>query len=196
MRKNMLTCLLVAAILSFTGLLYAAHTDYHCGDCHQPHRNFDANADATDYGVPLYNGINNADGVTQYDIYSSHWFDKYGITVGQPTGATKLCLGCHDGTGGHISHEFGTADLKNSHPVSINYEEARLAGADLHDPTSTSELTPLGGTINVDLLDDRGDVQCTSCHDVHSTASSAIEGALKFDPGNRFIALCKSCHKK
>lgn len=197
MRKNLIVGLLALGVVGLLSSgLYAAHTSYHCGDCHQPHRNFDPNDDPTDYGVPLFASEVLQDGLPVYDLYSSFWFDKYGITVGQPTGATKLCLGCHDGTGGHISHIFGANDLKNSHPVSINYEEARTAGADLHDPTSGSELTPLGGTIEQDLLDEKGNVQCTSCHDVHSTATDAVEGALKFDPGSHFKTLCKSCHRK
>ena len=202
MRKNLIVSLLaVGAICLLSSGLYAAHTDHHCGYCHQPHRNFDPNDDPSDFGVPLYSSLQLRDGLPTYDLYSSHWFDKYGITVGQPTGSTKLCLGCHDGSYKYganndrsMTHVFGAADLKNSHPVSINYEEARTKGAALHDPKSTSELTPLGGTIEQDLLDEKGNVQCASCHDVHKTGVS--ETQLKWDPGKEYLTLCKACHNK
>jgi cytochrome c peroxidase len=202
MRKNVLVCLLAAGTLCLVSSgLYAAHTSYHCGYCHQPHRNFDPNDTPDNFGVPLFSTAQNKDPLPTYDLYSSHWFDKYGITVGQPNGATKLCLGCHDGSykygsGGtkSMTHVFKAADLKKSHPVSINYEEARAKGADLHDPKSTSQKTPLGGTIEQDLLDEKGYVQCSSCHDVHITG--ATELMLKWDAGAEWVSLCKACHNK
>jgi len=202
MRNALLISLLAGlAVLAMTGGLQASHTDHHCGYCHQPHRNFDPNDSPDNWGVPLFSSAQTKDGLPTYDLYSSHWFDKYGITVGQPNGATRLCLGCHDGSYKYgangdrsMTHVFGAADLKLSHPVSIDYEEARSKGADLHDPTSTSELTPLGGTIEQDLLDEKGYIQCSSCHDVHITGQT--EAMLKWDPGKEWMTLCKGCHKK
>ena len=201
-RRNLLVCLFAAGALCLaSGALYAAHSLDHCGYCHQPHRNFDPNDTPDNFGVPLFSTAQTKDGLPTYDIYSSHWFDKYGITVGQPNGATKLCLGCHDGSYlygiGHnirMTHIFHASDLKKSHPVSINYEEARSKGASLWDSTSSANKTPLGHTIAVDLLDDHGNVQCTSCHDVHITGVS--ETMMKWDSGVEYMTLCKACHNK
>lgn len=199
--RNSLSCLFITIVLGLSSWLYAAHTDHHCGYCHQPHRNFDANDNSENWGVPLFSTAQNHDGLPTYDLYSSHWFDRYGIVVGQPNGATKLCLGCHDGSykygpGGtkSMSHIFGAADLKKSHPVSINYEEARTKGASLWDSKSSAQLTPLGGTIDKDLLDEKGNVQCSSCHDVHVTGATTY--MLKWDAGTEWLSLCKACHNK
>lgn len=197
MKKNLLLCLAAAAVVCFMGsTVYAGHSQYHCLACHQPHQNFDPNFNPQeDWGVPLFSTEENSDGLPTYDIYSSHWFDKYGITVGQPNGASKLCLGCHDGSyqGHQMEHVFGAADLNKSHPISINYDEARDGGAALW--LSTGEhTTPLGHTIAIDLLDEKGNVQCTSCHDVHNTG--VTESLLKFEPGRDDMDLCKACHNK
>jgi len=193
MRKGFVLVALagVACLIGSTG--FAAHTNYHCLDCHQPHRNFDQLDDPNDYGVPLWNGLQLQDTpLPTYVEYSSKWFDKYGITVGQPTGSSRLCLGCHDGTGGHISHIFGREDLKNSHPISINYDQAKAGGALLNDPDMTT--TVLGGTLREDMLDQNGDIQCVSCHEVHK---QGLDDALKIqvaaDDGR---TLCKTCHDK
>ena len=75
--------------------------------------------------------------------------------VGQPSGASKLCLSCHDGvtaldsfagaTGTTLIGTIGTGagdlttDLSSSHPISFTYDDA-LATTDgsLHPPTTTS----------------------------------------------------------
>ncbi|MCP4005036.1 MAG: hypothetical protein GY725_12655 [bacterium] len=124
-------------------------------------------------------------------------------TVDQPTGASKLCLSCHDGTvalGNLVSQpeEIGfvggvrfmpsggslvDSDLRDDHPISFDYDSALAAQrADLVDP---SELM---GSVTVDP---RGQLQCTSCHDPHN------EGF-----GNFLVApmigskLCLECHEK
>ena len=197
MRKNVLVCLLAAGALCLVSSgLYAAHTNYHCGYCHQPHRNFDPNDNQGDFGVPLFSTAQTKDGMQTYEPYSTVWFNKYGVVAGQLNGATKLCLGCHDGSyvSSHaMTHVFGTTDLKKSHPVSINYEALRAGGAALKNSTS-GNTTPLGHTIAVDLLDDQGNVQCTSCHDIHLTGFG--ETMLKWDSGAEWLSLCTACHNK
>jgi len=91
-----------------------------------------------------------------------------------------------------MTHVFGAADLKKSHPVSINYEEARTKGAALK--VVQEIVAPLNGTIADTLLDEKGYVQCTSCHDVHNTGFSEV--MLKWDSGAEWISLCKACHNK
>lgn len=160
-----------------------------CTVCHTPHR-----ADSSVTGAPLWN---HEVSVATYTLYSSPTLDA---TVNQPTGASKLCLSCHDGTvaldsfGGNQGGEMiggdaliGT-DLRGSHPISLAYD-SNLAATDgrLHDPTATS--SGLGGTISEDLLFD-SNLECASCHDVHSSANN--EGLLRIN--NAGSALCLICH--
>lgn len=165
-----------------------------CVVCHTPH-----NANNTVNGAPLWN---HEVTTTNFSVYQSSTFDG---TAGQPDGASKLCLSCHDGTvaldnfGGKTSgtnyvggeKNFGT-DLSNDHPVSFTYD-ATLATADgeIYDPTSAN--SGLGGTINDDLLIG-GKMECASCHDVHNTV--AINGTKLLVKSNSGSALCLTCHKK
>jgi predicted CXXCH cytochrome family protein len=116
-----------------------------------------------------------------------------------PTGASKVCLSCHDGTvavgqtrtgriamagkaaGGFIplqSNKIGT-DLRGSHPVSIRLKPS----ASLHTPERGQHVR----------LDPAGNVQCTSCHDPH--VESAEPGVTQFlVKGSKGSGLCLSCH--
>lgn len=115
-------------------------------------------------------------------------FSKYRSNkiFGQPLGNSKLCLSCHDGTIAAEKHvtakkitiepETGLLSFSSSdeHPISIPY---RLSGSLLHNPIATK--SGLGGSIAQDLLEN-GEMECTSCHDVH--VSRNREG-------------CIGCHK-
>ncbi|UCE48631.1 MAG: hypothetical protein JSW47_00490 [Phycisphaerales bacterium] len=167
-----------------------AHSDlFGCDGCHQPH-----NA-PTLPGVPLWSG--NETTVT-FTMYSSASFQ--GTIDGQPSGPSKLCLSCHDGANPDFSpflppeQTFGASDLAHSHPISFVYDSglATLDGA-LKDP---SEASTLGGTIAEDLLDPDSKVQCSSCHDVHTSGvgDSLLRG---YDYGPRKgPELCRMCHIK
>jgi hypothetical protein len=92
---------------------------------------------------------------------------------GQPTGASRLCLSCHDGANPKYTwmadeRKFGSTELAASHPISFAYDSALVAadGGGLKDPSQPSTL---GRTIAEDLLDASSRVQCNSCHDVHVT---------------------------
>lgn len=133
-------------------------------------------------------------------------FDPYAsptlkFTPGQPDGASKLCLSCHDGTiaidrfgandGGTEfmtgSKNLGT-DLKNDHPVSFTFDSALAAAVGtLKDPAVAP--SGLGGTIKENML--RSDkVQCVSCHNPHNPANNP-----KFlVKNNNNSALCLTCH--
>ncbi len=137
---------------------------------------------------------------TTYTVYQSSTLDA---VVGQPTGISKLCLSCHDGTialnnfGGsvdeskYISPEanLGT-DLRDDHPVSFVYD-SHLAEKDgeLYDPASSE--SGLGATIEQDLLINN-QLHCTSCHDVHNLMGN--EKMLVM--GNEKSKLCLTCHIK
>ena len=141
---------------------------------------------------------------------------------GQPTGTSKLCLSCHDGTvavdsfGDHLGTIFisdtwytypndsldsylGT-DLTGDHPISFDYNSA-LANSDgeLYDPATTP--SGLGGTITEDLLNN-GRLECTSCHDPHLSRSSGCNaGSCHFGQQTLSLwkngdALCFTCHNK
>ncbi|NOZ03559.1 MAG: cytochrome C, partial [FCB group bacterium] len=139
-----------------------------CITCHIPHK-----ADMTVTNSPLWNHQVTS---STFTPYSSLTLDA---TVGQPSGVSKLCLSCHDGTvaidnfSGKTNGSTYTSgndklgtDLSNDHPVSFTYD-ASLASTDgdLYDPTSAN--SGLGGTINDDMLVS-GKLECSSCHDVHN----------------------------
>jgi predicted CXXCH cytochrome family protein len=178
-----------------------------CRLCHTPHN---AIANIT----PLWNHQLSS---ATYTVYSSSTIDA---TIGQPSGESKLCLSCHDGTvalnniGGNTSgnsmikawSNIGT-NLSSHHPISFDYNSA-LATADgeLADPSTAP--SGLGGTIGQDFLQD-GKMQCSSCHDVHvarklddsCTGCHIMHGPIKTKSlsirvSNDNSALCLTCHKK
>lgn len=160
-----------------------------CVFCHTPHG-------ASPEG-PLWN--RRQSGVV-YTPYSSS--TVVGLP-GQPTGASLLCLSCHDGTvalgkvlskqlpilmlGGVGNLPAGPArlgtDLSDDHPISFRYTPGLVARrGELAQPDT------LTGAVR---LDHNGELQCTSCHDPHE------EGFGKFLVASRAgSALCTSCHRK
>jgi predicted CXXCH cytochrome family protein len=191
--------LLCAAVLLWTvSELRASHSNGGCAQCHVTH-NSAANSD-----VPLWKGPNGLDAAPAFTVYSTPTFDALGTDIGQPDGASKLCLGCHDGSSKDISSNpdpkltFAPADLALSHPVSFTYNSslaARVRSGSLKDPSVA--LSGLGGTVQADLLDGRGKMQCTSCHDVH--ASGKGTALLRYDYNTAQgtdVILCRTCHNK
>jgi hypothetical protein len=180
-----------------------AHPDYSCESCHVPH-----GAHQED-GVPLWNPDHTT--VTQdLGSYSSPTMDATVSTT--PTGASKLCLSCHDGTYTHVSegHTFGPlgtlGTLEQSHPISFVYDDA-LADADgeLIRPSDMDEQT------RKNILP-FGRMECTSCHEIHDAPGSdrqdhsnlrwpwPYEGSGT-DPGldNSYgltTRFCENCHNK
>ena len=178
-----------------------------CRPCHTPHY---ANMEVPN--SPLWNHQNT---VATFQIYTSETMDG---TIGQPTGKTKLCLSCHDGTvaienhggftGGTRYATFGNlgTNLNNDHPLSFTYD-TQLSQVDggLHDPSTTS--SGLGGTIAEDLLDN-GKLSCISCHDVHISRNTEgctgchfvhggmITRTLSLKIPNENSELCLTCHDK
>lgn len=169
-----------------------------CLPCHAPHNNDNA------AGEVLWNhAITGA----IFTLYSSPTLDA-GLV--QPTGISKFCLSCHDGTvaidsfggvsGGtmigdiEVDANLGT-NLNNDHPVSFIYDSS-LASVDggLFDPVTTAsgmETGGEGGTIDEDMLFD-GSLECASCHDVHNKYS---QDSL-LNVSNEGSGLCLICHDK
>jgi predicted CXXCH cytochrome family protein len=158
-----------------------------CIFCHTPHR-----ATAIQ---PLWN---RDVPVSAYRVYSSVTLSS---VPGQPTGSSKLCLSCHDGTialgsvksrdqvismSGAITTlppgktNLGT-DLSDDHPISFRYDTA-LASKNirLKDPRTLPAAF---------RLDAQSNVQCSTCHDAHDNSRGDF---LVISNSNS--ELCNACH--
>ena len=121
--------------------------------------------------------------------------------VGQPTGSSKICLSCHDGTialGALASKQFETpfrggirfipaqrpsrlgTDLSDDHPVSFVYSTQLPAVKDVVDPTLLPPQVK---------LDENRQLQCTTCHDPHDDTFGKF-----LVMSNQYSALCTTCH--
>ena len=160
-----------------------------CIFCHTPHH---GSAEG-----PLWNRFASAATYTPYSSTTAK------ATVGQPTGSSKLCLSCHDGTvalgmvqnpgasipfsGGVVFMPTGAAhlgtDLSDDHPISFTYDQALVnANSQLKDPATLPDEVK---------LDPSGQLQCTSCHDPHDNEFG------QFLVMNNFgSALCITCHNQ
>jgi predicted CXXCH cytochrome family protein len=156
-----------------------------CIFCHTPHNS-----------TPLSPLWNKALEPRAYTVYASPTL-KAGA-LAQPSGPTKLCLSCHDGTiamgavlnpVGGISmaggdrlppgslSDFGL-DLSGHHPVSFSYRDA-LPNTELAS-SPPPEL----------VYGSRDEVHCITCHDPHNDTYGQF--LLK---DNRYSALCTTCHQ-
>lgn len=178
--KNINNIIFIVLLLLFYGTansqgLKLSHHDFsgaswsgneYCKPCHTPH-----NANMEVPNSPLWN---HEATTAIFLMYTSPTIN--GIS-GQPTGKTKLCLSCHDGTVAIENHSGNTngtsfvnasnltSNLTDDHPISFVYNTALATMDDeLYDPSSA--LSGLGGTIEQDLLENKR-MECTSCHDVH-----------------------------
>ena len=141
---------------------------------------------------------NRYDSAVSYTPYRSTTLKA---NLGQPTGASKLCLSCHDGTValGKIRSRstpimmrstvttlpkgpgnLGT-DLSDDHPISFKYDTAlAAANGQLASPVGSTKIH----------LDPNGELQCTACHDPHSDQYGKF-----LVMNNTASALCVTCHQ-
>jgi predicted CXXCH cytochrome family protein len=177
--------------VSGPGDLRAAAEDRICIFCHTPHRAVQQ--------IPYL--WNRSDLTASYIPYQS---STLYASVGQPTGASKMCLSCHDGTialGAMLSEPqeipflggmrfipagrttyLGT-DLSDDHPISFVYNSSlALQKGELVDP---SQLPP---AVN---LDQNQQLQCTACHNPHDDAYGKF-----LVMSNQYSDLCITCHQK
>lgn len=162
-----------------------------CIFCHTPHN---AHRD-----IPYL--WNRSDQTTNYTPYQSSTMHA---SIGQPTGTSKICLSCHDGTialGAVLSRDteipfvggirtlpssrrsnLGT-DLSDDHPISFDYQTSIDAG--------NAELAATSALPEEIILDDGGQLQCTTCHDPHDDTWGDF-----LVMSNQFSALCTGCHLK
>ncbi len=163
-------------------------SDEICVFCHTPH--------TPNPQMPMWNQALST-GVT-YTVYSS---STMVASVGLPTGPTKMCLACHDGT-----VAIGSTRSRGRLPMVGVDSQGRLRGAnvigtDLSDdhPVSFTPVTgpqivlpPPGDPVK---LDRNGVLHCTACHDPHQQDRDLItqKFLVKTNAGS---ALCLACHRK
>ncbi|MBI3885733.1 MAG: hypothetical protein HY302_08415 [Opitutae bacterium] len=160
-----------------------------CIFCHTPHNG--------SREAPLWNRFSSGQ---TYVPYSSSTAKAH---PGQPTGDSKLCLSCHDGTvalgmvrnrpaaiqiqGGLTTLPSGATrlgtDLADDHPVSFVFDAALMAAdGQLQNPAT------LTGAVR---LDASKQLQCTSCHDSHDNQFGKFLAV-----NNTASALCTTCHNR
>jgi len=168
------------------GPVKAPRTGEVCVFCHTPHRASQTRA-LWNRDLPP----------TTYNLYSSSTLEA---TLKQPTGASRLCLSCHDGTTalgnlrvppamGPVTlgpltgrASLGT-DLSDDHPISFVFDSAlALKQGQLADPSTLPRTVPLDSTQQL---------QCTSCHDPHEDRDRKF---LRVN--DRAGALCTTCHRQ
>jgi len=172
-----------------------------CIACHNPQ-----SANTTVTAAPQWNHTLSAQSYTLYSTASLK------ANVNQPGMRSKLCLSCHDGTvavdsfGGASGTQYISraknvgVTLKDDHPIGFVYDTAlaNLSGT-LFDPASKSVTIGSGGstqtgTISSLLLYDGGQLECSSCHDVHNKYTAGSSGLMKI--GSAGSAICMACHNK
>lgn len=170
------------------GTVKASIEDQVCIFCHTPHNSSPVR--------PLWNRAMPSEA---YTIYSSRALTAQ---PGQPTGMSKMCLSCHDGTialgsvlsrptpiamAGGVStipdgpSRLGT-DLSDDHPISFRFDNSIPA----HNPKVRSP-SALPAQIK---LDSNAELQCTSCHDAHNNSLGKFL-VMRNDNSE----LCSSCHQ-
>ena len=190
-------------------------SEENCRVCHVPH----------DHGRARYtNGLlwNHEVSSATYTMYDNSWSSTLTHTQdAEPTGSSKLCLACHDGTVGidtfdkYAGNPYpvmaygdnlqipqftdgGNPDMRGTHPISIVYDsgDGDVGAAGGLNPVATA--WELSGTI-ADTLED-GKVQCATCHDVHDSQGVSVPGTRLLRASQRGSgkesALCLTCHNK
>jgi hypothetical protein len=173
-----------------------------CIFCHTPHH---ANKDSRLEENPLWSRpVSNA----EYDPYYSSTMSAVVTQLpGQPTGTSRLCLSCHDGTvalgrlhsgqtlpgiTSSITSDrasyLGT-DLRNDHPISFPYDSPlHSKDLELKDPSQLPAEVRLEKGTNF--------VQCTTCHDPHRDPIPLTSKFLVIPNYKNGTQLCIACHAK
>ena len=176
-----------------------------CQPCHTPH-----NANISVTIAPLWN---HQFTTATYQMYTSVR-GTAGTMSAVIDGTSKLCLSCHDGSvalgafggqAGGITMQgynnglanFGT-DLRNDHPVSVDYNLCVTNGwGGLKATSSLYSTYTSPGVYGITTkavstkLDANGKVQCTSCHGAHSNKLG-----YQMSMSNEGSQICLICHSK
>jgi len=158
-----------------------------CNFCHTPHM--------AGQNAPMWNK-------TRMLIYTTYKSSTVKAAIGQPTGASRLCLSCHDGSialnmgkNKKLSRAFTTGtqrmplgktnlgiDLSDDHPISFVYDNALASrNGQLKYPSVLTDTVK---------LDSSGQLQCTSCHNPHNDQYGKFLVA-----DNMYSNLCTTCHR-
>ena len=168
------------------GPVKSTNTTEICIFCHAPHN--------TAPVTPLWN---QAMSTASYTPYTS---TTMAAQSGLPTGSSKLCLSCHDGTiaigntasRGQLTMQGVTngrltgaanlgTNLGDDHPISF----VPVPGSEIVNPPPTSPVK----------LDATGQVQCITCHDAHEMSIDTTTQKFLV-ASNASSALCLTCHRK
>ncbi|MBI5756134.1 MAG: cytochrome c3 family protein [Nitrospirae bacterium] len=154
-----------------------------CVFCHTPHG---ANPDAVSFGAPIWNRRLSGETYTMYDQVWSKSFEGT-LNTGQPTGFSRLCLSCHDGTialgrlinppgsGGFVRFDDATSTLKTFSMTYQNSQTSGCVGADCI-PIGAGVTTGDTRLLGVDLRNDH------AISFLFDTALAVKDGEL-VDPG-------------
>jgi hypothetical protein len=144
----------------------------------------------------------------------------YGPGINFPTDAT--CLTCHSpwvegNTLSGTAHDFQFAnigtDLRNEHPIGVNFPAITGAGTDWKTPNGSVAK----GAVNISFFDEDGNarldkgeirmydsgngpvVECASCHDPHGVPSAGAGSVFNPTFLRKAIqnsVVCQTCHTK
>jgi len=165
------------------GVFKSLTIDQVCVFCHTPH--------GAQPASPLWNHELSG------QVYLEYRSSTLDASPEQPTGRSRLCLACHDGTvalGAMVNPPDGVVndlastfltgranlgtDLTDDHPISFVYDSAlQAADPELANPTG------------IDLPLENDELQCTSCHDPHE--ADRVPFLRKT---TAFGELCITCH--
>ncbi len=167
------------------GVVKIAGQEEVCKFCHTPH--------VANPVAPLWNRPSPG---RHYQTYES---PTLVARVGQPTGSSRLCLSCHDGTialtqthnprNAPLGTVFISAkdtgyigtDLRDDHPISFVYDSSLATRkGNLRDPSTLPDQL---------VLDKNRQLQCTTCHDVHSNRFGKF-----LTMSNESSQMCRTCH--
>ncbi len=186
-----------------------------CVYCHAPHNTVkpgSAAANGVTY-LPLWN--HQVTAIAAYTLYSNGTNDfspngpvsnlnSQAMTLSsQPGGVSKLCLSCHDGsvavnqygknapaTKTYVSARAligGGGDLSSHHPIGFPYDAVQALDSGIN--ASTTQMGPYQIS---DLLPN-GNMECSTCHDVHNSKAQGKKLLWVEDTNSAF---CLTCHVK
>lgn len=160
-----------------------------CNFCHTTH-----NAEPQ---VPLW-GHEISSG--SYIIYFSKTLDSF---LYQPSGTSKLCLSCHDGTVALWKNEKETEKLKSGnngflgidfsghHPFSF-YIDEKIIEINNQKDMLLKDLNSLKKDSDGVNLNSENKMECTTCHNPHKNLYPQSD--IPFGKKPDFNALCLVCH--
>ncbi|MFZ5524955.1 MAG: cytochrome c3 family protein [Pseudomonadota bacterium] len=180
------------------------------------------NSQATTQNTAFLNTWNNTGGALDTTMHRG--INSTNNVLGNGTGSDGLgCMTCHSpeglaafGPGGLGIAEgndmrlfnLGT-DLRNDHPIGVDFPAANGAGTDWNTPAGVQgssnyfEVVANGRMDKDEIRTYNGKVECASCHDPHGVPSAGV--GTQFNPtflrksqsaGGQGSAVCLTCHNK